>query len=121
VARNAPKRNYSRLHRVGVFVCVVAQPIQDSSAVSITHNGGNPFATSVARSNGTCAVHRVKSPKRLEMVKLIREVSESDCFLNLRYSVRAKMFCDFAKHFGFFQVAQNGDSICVSLYSILQP
>src|SRR5262249_22642878 len=29
---------------------------------------------------------------------LIREVSESDCFFNLRYSVRTKMLCDFTKH-----------------------
>jgi hypothetical protein len=34
--RNAPKRHYSRLHRAGVVVFVVAQPIQDLSAVSIT-------------------------------------------------------------------------------------
>jgi hypothetical protein len=36
-ARNAPKCHYSRLYRAGVFVFVVAQPIQDMSAVSITH------------------------------------------------------------------------------------
>jgi hypothetical protein len=35
-ARNAPKCHYSRLYRAGVFVPVVAQPIQDMSAVSIT-------------------------------------------------------------------------------------
>ena len=36
-ARNAPKCHYSRLHRAGVFVPVVAHPIQNMSAVSITH------------------------------------------------------------------------------------
>jgi hypothetical protein len=36
-ARNASKRHYSRLYRAGVFVFVVPQPIQDMSAVSITH------------------------------------------------------------------------------------
>jgi hypothetical protein len=36
-ARNAPKCHYSRLYCAGVFVPVVAQPIQDLSAVSITH------------------------------------------------------------------------------------
>jgi hypothetical protein len=35
-ARSVPKRHYSRLYRAGVFVFVVAQPIQDLSAVSIT-------------------------------------------------------------------------------------
>jgi len=34
-ARNAPKCHYSRLYRAGVFVPVVAQPIQDMSALSI--------------------------------------------------------------------------------------
>src|SRR5262249_19040001 len=37
VARNAPKRHYSRLYGAGVVVSVVAHPIQDMSAVSITH------------------------------------------------------------------------------------
>ena len=32
-----PKRHSSRLCRAGVFVFVVAQPVQDLSAVSITH------------------------------------------------------------------------------------
>jgi hypothetical protein len=36
-ARNAPKCHHSRLNRAGVFVPVVAQPIQDMSAVSIAH------------------------------------------------------------------------------------
>jgi hypothetical protein len=36
-ARNDPKRHHYRLHRPGVFVFVVAQPIQAVSAVSITH------------------------------------------------------------------------------------
>src|SRR5262245_34804812 len=36
-ARNAPKCHYSRLYRAGVFVSVVAQPIQDMSAVSVTY------------------------------------------------------------------------------------
>jgi hypothetical protein len=36
-ARNAPKCHSSRLCRAGVFVPVVARPIQDMSAVSITH------------------------------------------------------------------------------------
>jgi hypothetical protein len=36
-ARNDPERHSSRLCRAGVFVPVVAQPIQDMSAVSITH------------------------------------------------------------------------------------
>ena len=36
-ARNAPKCHYSRLYRAGGIVRVVAQPIQDMSAVSITH------------------------------------------------------------------------------------
>jgi hypothetical protein len=37
VARNAPKRHSSHLCRAGLFVPVVAQPIQDMSEVSITH------------------------------------------------------------------------------------
>jgi hypothetical protein len=36
-ARTAPKCHYSRLYRAGVFVPVVAQPIQDLSQVSIAH------------------------------------------------------------------------------------
>jgi hypothetical protein len=36
-ARNAPKCHYSRLYRAGLFVPVVAQPIQNMSEVSITH------------------------------------------------------------------------------------
>ena len=36
VARNAPKHNSSHLYRAGVFVPVVARPIQDMSEVSIT-------------------------------------------------------------------------------------
>jgi hypothetical protein len=36
-ARNAPKCHYSSFYRAGVFVPLVAQPIQDLSAVSITH------------------------------------------------------------------------------------
>ena len=36
VARNAPKRHSSRLRRAGVFAAVVAQPMEDLSAVSIT-------------------------------------------------------------------------------------
>src|SRR5215468_12265939 len=35
-ARNAPKSHYYRFYHVGVFAAVVAQPIQDLSAVSIT-------------------------------------------------------------------------------------
>ena len=35
-ARNAPKCHYSCLHRASVFVSVVAHPIQDMSALSIT-------------------------------------------------------------------------------------
>jgi hypothetical protein len=35
--RNAPKRHYSSLYRAGFFVFVVAEPIQDLSAVSISH------------------------------------------------------------------------------------
>jgi hypothetical protein len=35
--RNVPKCRYSRLYRVGNIVFMVAQPIQDLSAVSITH------------------------------------------------------------------------------------
>jgi len=35
--RNDPKCQYSRLYRAGVCVPVVAQPIQDMSALSITH------------------------------------------------------------------------------------
>jgi hypothetical protein len=34
--RNVPKYRYSRLHGTGLFVFVVAEPIQDLSAVSIT-------------------------------------------------------------------------------------
>src|SRR5262245_16896226 len=36
-ARNVPKGYYSRLYRAGVVAFVVAHPIQDMSAVSITH------------------------------------------------------------------------------------
>jgi hypothetical protein len=36
-ARNAPKCHCSSFYRAGVVVFVVAQPIQDLSAVSITH------------------------------------------------------------------------------------
>jgi hypothetical protein len=36
-ARNAPKCHYSRLYCAGVFVPVVAQPIQNMSPVPITH------------------------------------------------------------------------------------
>jgi hypothetical protein len=36
-ARNVPKSSYSRLHSAGIVVFVVAQPIQNMSAVSITH------------------------------------------------------------------------------------
>jgi hypothetical protein len=36
-ARNVPKRRCSRLHRARIVVPLVAQPIQDLSAVSITH------------------------------------------------------------------------------------
>jgi len=36
-ARNVPKSSYSRLYHAGVFVLVVAQQIQDMSAVSLTH------------------------------------------------------------------------------------
>ena len=35
-ARNAPKCHHSRLYRASIFVSVVAEPIQDLSAVSIT-------------------------------------------------------------------------------------
>ena len=44
-ARNAPKSHYYRFYHVGVFAAVVAQPIQDMSAMSITHKtvgGGLP-------------------------------------------------------------------------------
>src|SRR5882724_1107578 len=37
VARNAPKHHSFHLYRPGLFVPVVAQPIQDMSEVSITH------------------------------------------------------------------------------------
>jgi hypothetical protein len=36
-ARNDPKCHYSGLYRSGVFALMVAQPIQDVSALSITH------------------------------------------------------------------------------------
>jgi hypothetical protein len=36
-ARNDPECHYSRLYRAGVFVPVVAQQVQDMSALSITH------------------------------------------------------------------------------------
>src|SRR5262245_908632 len=35
-ARNAPKSHYYRFYHAGVFAAVVAKPIQDMSAVSIT-------------------------------------------------------------------------------------
>jgi len=37
LARNIPKRNYFVFTALAVFVLVVAQPIKDLSAVSITH------------------------------------------------------------------------------------
>ena len=37
VARNAPEHHYSRLHRAGVVIFVVAQQVQDLSALSITN------------------------------------------------------------------------------------
>src|SRR5262249_49189551 len=53
-ARNAPKRHYSRLYRAGVFVSVVAHPIQDMSAVSLAHKTvGNCLPRSVVRSSRT--------------------------------------------------------------------
>jgi hypothetical protein len=36
VARNAPKRHSSRFCRANIFLFVVAEPIQDLSALSIT-------------------------------------------------------------------------------------
>jgi hypothetical protein len=36
-SRNVPKRHYYRLYRAGVVISVVAQQIQDMSAMSITH------------------------------------------------------------------------------------
>src|SRR5262249_46508738 len=51
-ACNAPKHHSSRLCRASVFIPVVAQSIQDMSAVSITHKTvGNRFAVSVVRSS----------------------------------------------------------------------
>jgi hypothetical protein len=51
-SRNAPKCHSFCLCRAGVSVFVVARPIQDMSAVSITHKTvGIRFATSAVRNN----------------------------------------------------------------------
>ena len=54
-------------------------------------------------------------------LSLCRNLSSSDRFFNLRYSVGTKMSCHFAKPLSSIHVAQHGDRIGLSFYSIFQP